>query len=469
MALINFSGIASGIDSTALIEALLGQQRETRVKPLETKIAEFSDTNTVLEELTSLLTKLQTAAGKFREVNGSALSKVATSTNESVVTAAAGNAATNGTHTLTVTQLAKNATFSFNDRFSGTSSTIYSGMNDGASEANRTVTVNIGTGGNQETVGVVLTSTSTVNDFVNQFNSTASKATASAVNVGTSSSPSYAIMISSNEEGLDEGQVSVSVGSAITNGGAGAFNASTTSQALNSQFTVSGISGTITQSSNTVSGVIQGVTFSLQNTGTATISVSDDSAGTTATVQEFVDAYNDVVNFITENDLISQEDENGETTPVFGALSGTSLDESILGTLRSAISGASISGGSINLFADLGITTERDGTLSFDENVFKDALADEPESVRSITQNFGESVAAVDGSIAEFIKFGGLIDLAVQSNESQITTLQRRIADIEDLLSAQEQSLTSRFSKLEGLIGQLTSQQSALSSVLANL
>ena len=104
------------------------------------------------------------------------------------------------------------------------------------------------------------------------------------------------------------------MGSSIT--AAGAFTAGTLSQATNAAFTVSGISGTITRSSNTVNDVVSGVSFNLSKVGSATVTISNDSAATASTLQDFVDAYNEVVNYVKEKDLDTQEEKNCEVNNV---------------------------------------------------------------------------------------------------------------------------------------------------------
>lgn len=466
MALVSFSGLASGIDSSALIKSLLDQERAGRVKPLEEKITTLQDTNKSLSELSNLLKSLQTAAGKFRALNGGSLAKQIVSTDETVLTGSATNSATNGTYDLTITQRATNATFSFDDRLLSSSAVINSSINDSAPEADRTVSFSIGDGDAEETVDVVLTSTTTASQFVTAFNAASEKALASVVNVGTSASPSYAIVIHSTEEGETDGLITLnSVGSELA-AGSGALQDNTLSQAQNAIFSIGGIADDITRSSNTVTDVIPGVSFTLQSEGSAKITVTDDTSATLSTIQDFVDAFNEVVKFIGQNDLITQEQDGSDIKNIFGPLADTSLDENVLSALREAVAGASGLGGTINMLADLGITTERDGTLKFDSEIFEEAMASDPEGVRAVTESLGETLSAVDGTIAQFVSFNGLFDGATQANNDLITSLQKRISATEADLTKREESLTARFSRLESLIGQLNSQQSALTSIL---
>jgi flagellar capping protein FliD len=87
-------------------------------------------------------------------------------------------------------------------------------------------------------------------------------------------------------------------------------------------------------------------------------------------------------------------------------------------------------------------------------------------SAAGILERFGEELASVDGTIAQFTRFNGLIDQSVNGNNSQVTSLETRIAEIEASLLQQEQLLTQRYARLEGLIGKLSSQQSQLASLL---
>ena len=469
MALIQFSGLASGIDSASLITSLLDQERAALVDPYQAKVTEYEDQNSAIEELATLLEKLKATADKFRLLSGGPLCRSATSSNETVASAVAGGAATNGNYALNVTQLASNGMLSFNDRYSSGSDAIYAGMNDGAAAADRTVTVTTGSGSAAEEVSVELTSSTTLSEFVQQYNSQATKSQASIVNMGTTSSPSYAVVISSENSGTSEGQLAVSVGSAVQDGGAGAFNSNTLSQAKNAIFSLDGLTGTIERSSNTIGDVIAGVTFQLQATGSTNISVGLDTESTATAVQDFVDAYNDVVDYLKENNAITREENDDEATNTYAPLAKTSVDDNMLTALRTALGSAGISGGLVNILADLGITTERDGTLSFDSDTFAEALNKDPSSAGQILENLGNQLAATDGTIAQFTRFNGLFDNAISLNNSQITSLQKQISEAEDKLSQKEESLTARYARLEQTIGKLQSQQSSLSAILGSI
>jgi flagellar hook-associated protein 2 len=465
MPTINFTGLASGIDSNALIDATSEAQRTARVKPNQTKVSELEETNSSFEELTTKLETLRSSLKQFTTLSGGGVSKTGSSSKESVVTATASNAAVNGSYSVTVTTLAKNATLSFDQTYTSTTDAIQSSLTGAEPAANRTVTVTVGTGANQETVNVEVTNGSyTISDFVNAFNNASSKAEASIVNVGTTSSPSYKIVITSNNEGTEKGTIGVTVGLFLTN-----LSAYTQSAATDASFSIAGI-GTITRSSNSVTDVIPGVTLSLVSAGSATVKISEDAATTTSKVQEFVDAYNAVVKYISDNNQITRDESGKEIKNVFGPLASTRTDDNALSALRSALADTVYSGGSsVRIFSDLGITTERDGSLKLDTTKLQTAISAEPTSVSEVLTSFADTVATTGGTIDVYTRFNGLIDVSVNSNKTLITNLNQRISEAEKQIERQADEMKARFARLESLMGKLQQQQQSLTLALSGL
>ncbi len=469
MATMTFSGIASGIDTSSLIEATLAQKRQARIAPLQNKVTDLESTNSSLDELKTRLNALKDIAAKFRILNGGGISLNAFSSDESVLTASTGNNAISGTYNINVLQLAKNGSLSLNSSrgaYTSGNSTVYSGINMGASEDDRSIKITTGTGA--ETVSITVNDTTTLSDIVMQYNASSSLSRATIVNKGTESDPNYTIMFLSKKTGTEEGSISYEVGSALS--GAGVFDSNTLSNAQNAVFSVDGVSGSIVRQSNTVSDIIPDLSFKLQNIGSASITVEPDEDKTVDALQEFVDAYNDLVEYINENDAISSEtDSNGETSIVYGSLSKCSIDENILSTLRTAFSGCRGNGGNVNILADLGITTNRDGTLEFKSDTLKEAMQKDTDSVAKIMQDLGETLASTNGTISQFTRYNGLLDITLNSNKTSISNMNDRIANYESRLASEEKSLVSRYARLESIMGQLQSQQSYITSILSSV
>lgn len=489
MPLINFSGIASGIDSEGLIAATSDAARAVRVRPSETKIGELEETNSALEQLKSLLRTLQDELNSLSTLGNGVLSKRATSSDETTVTASASGAASNGAYSLTVNQLARGHTLSIASAFTYTSpsDTI---VDSGVGAFSDTLTIKVGSPTPIDTIDIDITETTTLNDFISDFNGQTTAATASVVNVGTSGSPDYRILIKSTKTGEAEGEIYWDAGefSALEALSPASFSVRTEESAQDATFSLTGISGTITRPTNTVTDLIPGLSFSLKGEGgPTTITVADDVSATTAVIQEFVDAYNEVVAFVNENNQIIRQQDGENVSNTFLPLSLTRVDDNAITSIRAQISAAAYfntgdsltADNEIRIFAELGITTQSDpfnattrtggGTLSFNAQTFASAIAKEPDSVTRIIQSFADAVGRQTGVIQEYIGFNKILDLSINSNRNQISDLNDRIAQAEAAILQQESLMRQRFARLEATIGRLQSQQGALTSALASL
>jgi flagellar hook-associated protein 2 len=466
MATMSFGGIASGLDSQALIDATIETERAARIKPNQTKVSELEDTNTAFDELSKKLTTLREALDPFTTLLGGGVNKTGVSSKESVVSATATTAAANSSYSVTVATLASNHTYSFDQTYSSTADAIQSDLTGAEPEADRTVSFTIGTGSEQETVSVVVSNGSySVQSYVDAFNAASNKARASLVNVGTSASPSYKIVISSLYEGTEKGSVNRSaLGASLTN-----LSAYSESAATNASVTITGI-GTITRSTNSISDIIPGVTLALNAVGSSTVKISEDVPSTITKVQQFVDTYNELVKFVSENNQVTQEKQGKETVNVFAPLAKSRLDDNVLFSLRSELAKVVASGGtSVRVFADLGITTERDGTLKFDSAKLQEAISSEVASVSKVFSAFADATATTSGVINQYLRFNGLLDTAMDANKASIDDLNKRISDAEARLDRQAEQLKARYARLESMMGKLQSQQASLTSALAGL
>jgi len=467
---INFAGLASGIDTNALIDATTTARKTQLVQPKQDKVDELTDTNDTFTQLKTKLSTLQSKIKVFATLNNGGISKTAKSSDETVITAVASSAANNGTYTITPTQLAKNATYGF--KSSGTTYTKTDGSDLIASGLGASDTVSV-TVGDQATFNLTVDNTTTLAQFVTNFNSATTLATASIVNVGTAASPDMRVVINTNNPGTVKGALSISVGASIT--ALNAFDSNTASAATDATFKVTGIGAgagdTITRNSNTISDIIPGVTLTLENTGSATtITIGDDSASTASKIQDFIDAYNDVVSFIADKDTVQRQEDGTNVTNVFGPLANTEVDENLLSAIRANIAGSVYTSGSqVKILADLGISTQRDGTLAFDSSKLTTAIGTESSSVRALLENFADTVSITGGTIDQYIRFNGLIDITVNSNRTQISSLNDQIAQANKSIENEADQMRTRFANLESLMSQLQSQQSQLTSALAGL
>lgn len=462
MALIQFSGLASGIDSKSLIDALIEARNKTN-ELRQAEIDHITSENTALDELGSKINTLKDLVEKLRVVNGGGVYKRAASSNADVATAIAGSDAVSSSVSVNVTSIADTATQSLKP----SSSSGWASSSSAFTSGSGTVEIDVGsaTGGSQVTISVAVTAATTVQQFVEAINNDASasgRVSASLINVGTSGSPAYQVVLNTLKSGTVQGEIAVTVPGGITD-----LSAPSAKQATDAQFTISGISGTITRESNTVDDVVPGLTMQFLSSGATNISVTEDASSTADLMNQIVDAYNDIVSYVNENDIVERL---ADGTNVYGTLAKTRTDNEFLSSFRAQLFGASSSTGtSVTSISELGIATNRDGTLSFDQNTFETAVGNDPTGAAEVLQDLGEGLGGISGVLHQYVTYNGFIDVAKNSNEDQIEQIQEKMTKLDYVNGRLRESLEGQFARLESLMAKLQNQGSALSSILAGL
>ena len=161
------------------------------------------------------------------------------------------------------------------------------------------------------------------------INNSGANVTASFLNDGSSTNP-VKLIISGTKTGVDNA-VSVSLTSEFLGAGTQEVVSFTQTQAAqNSTFIIDGIS--ISKSTNVINDVIGGTTLNLLSAGSGTITLSTDQDAVKEKVTSFVDGYNDIIEFLTQ-ELSFDVDLNTSGT-LFGNFTVQNLQQ----TLRDTIS-----------------------------------------------------------------------------------------------------------------------------------
>ncbi len=165
-----------------------------------------------------------------------------------------------------------------------------------------------------------------------------------------------------------------------------AFNASAQGslvqnvEAQDASLTINGLG--ISRDTNSISGAINGVTLDLLKADIGNIvnvEVKEDRAEITATINGFVDAYNELSESI--KSLTSYDAETGTGSVLIGDFTVRSISSQIRSVLFGSISGLQ---GNIKSLVDIGITTNSNGTLDVDSTKLSDALDNYPSEVEAL-------------------------------------------------------------------------------------
>lgn len=469
MPIINFAGLASGLDTEAIIAATLAAKRAQIISPLNKKIEQNTQQNNALNALNQKLLSLYSDLKTQTTAISGGIDKKVTVSDPVAVTAT-----TNSTYTpvmsasFEINQLATTGGIAFTNRYPDIDTPLFPGLS-GTSD----ITLLLGAA--QDPITVTVDNTTTLSEL-NDLIATASsgKIQGSIVNVNTASSPSYAFMINTTVEGTDNGSLAIDIPLDIAATGNLTYNPSDTSlQAKDAILTLPGI-GIVTRSSNTINDLFPGITLELKQTTTSpvTLSTAHDVSRAKELVQALVNKVNEIITFSSQySNITTGKNDDGETTLSFGALSRTRVDEQVVSAIKFAFSSihSDVPDSSVNILADLGITTKRDGTFEFNFSDFDSAFARDIDASFALVQTFVDSLGSAGSVLDEYSKSTGSILTSINSGNNLNKSLQERIDRLEQTLGDHENSMRMMFARLEVTMARLNSSSQSLSAIISSL
>ena len=336
--LTSINGVSTGVDTTALIAAIVAQ-KGTSVARLQARKDLNDKKTTALTAMRTSLTALNLALAVIQDKFNSR-TVTSTDTNNTNVTATASGAVAD-TYDITVKTVATKG------RISATLDSRGWTTNLAVASPTDSVNSNIFTPGTpasfaiQGTDGVV--KTITLDDSSNTLNGLRDKINAS--------------------------------GAGVTASGT----------ATDADFTLNGIE--LTRATNVVKDAADGMTFTLKQggqTGTTTLTVGLDKAGATAAMADLITKYNQLVkDYKTASTSTKNADGSINQAPLSGDASTSALMASLKATLAGASSGLPGTA-TYKTLASLGVTTQADGTLYLNTNTFQTAMANDLASAQSL-------------------------------------------------------------------------------------
>lgn len=253
------------------------------------------------------------------------------------------------------------------------------------------------------------------------------------------------------------------------------FANSQTTRGQSAKFTLDGIE--MERNSNSPTDVIDGVTLNFKKADaskTITLGLTNDTDKELSAVKDFVSQYNSVMSFFSEKMDVGDPSKSDNTT---GALAGDSTLISLQSKLQSTVlGGKSVDGVSAST---LGLSVDRNGTLSLDETKFKAQLAKNPNAVKDFffvdTSNKYSTEKTGTGYTADFkavldrytsTKSGseGVISLRKSSYQSEIKDYNKQIERITEQIATKRARYVTMFTNLDTAIGNLQSQFSYFQS-----
>lgn len=339
--------------------------------------------------------------------------------------------------------------------------------------------------GSAETI-VEFDTTDTLDDIIDKINQSGAQATASVISDGGSANAFRISFVSRNSgrdgrftldtHGFDLGLRSLEQGE-----DARVF--------FGSSDPANGV--LLTSSTNTLDSVITGVTIDLHSTNASIVelNISRDTAEMEAKVEEFVSAFNAVIDRIDTQSRFSKD--TGDRGPLLGDSTTQTLRLSLFRTVQSPAEGLS---GTFSRLVEVGITVGSGGTIELDRERFREALEEDFDSVADLfdtrdlvakdefievepgvkVRNTGSndefSALGVAGLIEQLSKtytdtIDGRFKIRGDAIATQIDLQNGRIDALNIRLATKRTILERQFLAMEQAIALLQSQQGALNGL----
>lgn len=378
-------GVGSGIDIAALVTSLVGKSFEAKNKQLSDRSDTLTAQISGVAKLKSTITGFDSALKTL--VKGGSLASQPTSSDSSVLGVSGlsgaqlgGLSASVRVDTLAAAQSASSAAIARTTKFPAGTLKITTGATTPATPPTATLTI---------------AQDATIDDIAAQINAQSSLGLkASVVTDGsgnvrlmvkgaTGAAGAFAIEAADSGTSSDGASLqSLGVGS-----GSGGMTAGSTAADA-----VVYLDGTrFTRPSNSISDLITGVKLDLKSTSATAVTLgsSAPSSAISQAVSDFVDTYNQVLATLKE-----------ENDPVNGVLKGDSavatMARSLASLTTTQLSTPTVTGGP-KMLADLGVSTNRDGTLSVDSTRLAKVLATNPTDVEAM---FRDGFGATNGGLS---------------------------------------------------------------------
>ena len=426
------AGVGSGID----IEGILTQLGEIERQPivaLEARREELDVELSAFGTVKSALSSFQTAASALG-TNADFGAFVATSSDEDVFTATASNGQTAINQEIEVLALATNHRLS-SAAYESSDSNVEQGL----------LTFSSGDTSFQIDVDNSNDTLAGLRDAINS--STDNKSVSASI---ISVDGGNRLIITANESGT-EGQIGVTRNNGIPFGDTSAGFEEIT-EATDASLIVHGFQ--VTRSSNTISDVVDGVTFDLTGVGKSTVDTRRDLTSLKTALDEFVTTYNAMNGSLTQ---VAQTDLQGDQLPrgVDQRMRALFFDTVDLGDGDSASA------------LDMGFSFDRNGALSLDTNRYETALE---QGVNRFVDVFSKSDTGVASLFSDLVDEYTLSDGIIAGREDGVDTrkssIDTQIERLEYRLERTNARLRAQFTAMDLAVSNLQSTSNFLVSRL---
>jgi flagellar hook-associated protein 2 len=436
-------GIGSGIDLNSLVSGLMAVEQQP-LTALQTKMSSVNSQISAIGKLKSALSTFQDAMAKLTKESSFKV-HTASSSEEEVLTASASESAARGNYSVTVNRIAEYHRMAAGTTFADTGTTTIGTGGD---------TMTITVGGDAFNVAIGGKTLSEIREAINDASDNTG-VTASIIH----DDAGYRLLLAADDTGSESfittsfsGSDPFALASLNTDrNSSGTFTAADLDAVLQleGQFQ-------ITSSSNTVTDPIQGVSLELKSAGTVTVKVDRDEDAIEANAKSFAEAASTLFSTL---DGLAAKDLKG-----YG-----SLLRGIENQVRGMLATEANVGGSYTLVSEVGLQTQRDGSIELDSDIFADALQADFAGVAALFTDSTNGIAVrLDAIMDEYLQSGGILASQMDNLNNQLSGMKDRESRLEARLELIQNRYIKQFSALDTLLSSLQTTSSFLTAQLAS-
>jgi flagellar hook-associated protein 2 len=190
----------------------------------------------------------------------------------------------------------------------------------------------------------------------------------------------------------------------------------------------------------------------------ANVTVSVDASAVQSSIQKLVDSYNAV------NKIVNDQFTLNPDTKRQGPLAGDAALRGVISRLRKELSASGGIGAGLQYLSDIGVTFEKDGSLTIDDGKLSNALQTDPTGVSNLFSLVQDGIGKrIPDRVDDFISsVNGSLTARQQGIQDDIKRIDQKVASEQQRITAFQDRLTQQFSDLEKTVSQLQSQSNFL-------
>jgi len=435
-------GIGSGLDLNALVDQLVAAERKPREERLNRREAEIEARLSAFGSIRGGLSALETALGKLASIQQG---RTATSSDSTRMGVSARADSVPGNYSIQVNQLA-------------TAQTLASAGFDDADGPVGTGTLTLRVGDRLAVDVVIDEGNNSLRGIRDAINRADAGVQASIVNDGSGAR----LVLSSNRTGAAN-NISVEVAGSDGLARLASANLPQTMAPQDAEAVINGL--TVTSPSNSLDQTLDGLTLDLKGTTEAgspiTVTVGQDRDAVRSALNEFVKAYNGVVE--TARDLTRYDPETREGSVLLGDSTLRAIRGRLVQGLQQVGGGADAAFTSL---ANLGVNSDRNGMLSLDSAALDRALDQDFQGVISLVN---EVSGGLRDTVQGFTQSGGLLDARTDGLRTRMRDIGRQREMLEARMEQFEARTVRQFGAMDSLVGQLQNTSRFLDQQLGAL